>query len=102
MSCFISHHQPTPLRQGVNFYGGNYHNDGVFWWIQSVYVHPDFRKRSVFKSLYQHVETSSRTNPTVCGLRLYVEKENTHAQAVYHRLGMKDAGYTVYEVEWKR
>ena len=76
--------------------------NGVFWWIQSVYVHPDFRKRSVFKSLYQHVETSSRTNPTVCGLRLYVEKENTHAQAVYHRLGMKDAGYTVYEVEWKR
>src|SRR5439155_4490600 len=31
-----------------------------FWWIQSVYVHPDFRSAGVFKSLYRHVEALAR------------------------------------------
>ncbi|HNV71920.1 MAG TPA: GNAT family N-acetyltransferase, partial [Candidatus Ozemobacteraceae bacterium] len=33
-----------------------------FWWIQSVYVHPDFRRRGVYRSLHQHVEQEARRN----------------------------------------
>jgi ribosomal protein S18 acetylase RimI-like enzyme len=71
-----------------------------FWWIMSVYVHPDYRSRGVFKALYRHVETLARQDQGVCGLRLYVERENARAQEVYRRLGMKDAAYAVYEVDW--
>jgi ribosomal protein S18 acetylase RimI-like enzyme len=70
-----------------------------FWWIQSVYVHPDFRSRGVFKALYRHAETLAR-QAGACGLRLYVERDNTVAQAAYRRLGMTDAGYLVYETDW--
>src|SRR5580658_1321278 len=28
--------------------------NGNFWWLQSVYVHPEFRSRGVFKSLFAH------------------------------------------------
>jgi len=76
--------------------------NGVFWWIQSVYVHPEFRRLGVFKALYRQVEQAARQRKNVCGLRLYVERENDHAQAVYQRMGMKDAGYLVFEVEWKQ
>lgn len=71
-----------------------------FWWIMSVYVHADFRSRGVFKGLYRHVEALARADAGVCGLRLYVERENGRAQEVYRRLGMKDAQYAVYEVDW--
>ena len=73
--------------------------NAMFWWIQSVYVHPEFRSRGIFKVLYRHVEALSR-EAGACGLRLYVERENAAAQAVYRRLGMRDAQYLVYETDW--
>ena len=30
--------------------------NGDIWWIQSVYVHEDFRRKGVFSALYQHVQ----------------------------------------------
>jgi ribosomal protein S18 acetylase RimI-like enzyme len=73
--------------------------NGMFWWIQSVYVPPEFRSRGIFKQLYQHVEELAR-QASACGLRLYVERENVRAQEVYRRLGMADAGYAVFEKDW--
>jgi ribosomal protein S18 acetylase RimI-like enzyme len=73
--------------------------NAMFWWVQSVYVHPDFRSRGVFATLHRHVEGLAR-QARACGLRLYVEKDNTRAQEVYRRLGMSDAGYLVYEADW--
>jgi GNAT superfamily N-acetyltransferase len=70
-----------------------------FWWIQSVYVHPEFRSRGIFGALYRHVERLAR-EAGACGLRLYVERENVGAQAAYRRLGMTDSGYLVYEADW--
>ena len=70
-----------------------------FWWIQSVYVPPEFRSRGVFGGLYRHVERLAR-DAGACGLRLYVERDNAGAQAAYRRLGMADAGYLVYETDW--
>ena len=76
--------------------------NATFWWIQSVYVRPDHRSRGVFKALYGQVEQLAGARTDVCGLRLYVEKDNAAAQEVYRRLGMSDAGYLVYEVDWRR
>ncbi len=73
--------------------------NGLFWWIQSVYVTPDARKSGVFTALYRHVESLARAEPAVCGLRLYVHDSNTRAVEVYRRLGMHDGHYRVMEVE---
>lgn len=72
--------------------------NGDWWWIQSVYVHPDFRRRGVFQSLYRHVKEMAERTHDVCGLRLYVEHENTNAQKTYESLGMEDAGYRMMEI----
>jgi ribosomal protein S18 acetylase RimI-like enzyme len=72
--------------------------DGMLWWIQSVYVHADYRRRGVFSSLYQHVERLARADPEVVGIRLYVEKENLRAQQTYDRLGMSMTDYQVMQV----
>lgn len=74
--------------------------NAVFWWIQSVYVHPEHRREGVFKALYSYVEQAARQDPGVCGLRLYVERENQRARAVYARLGMRHAPYEMFELDF--
>jgi len=68
-----------------------------WWWIQSVYVVPAHRRQGVYAALYAHVRDEARARRDVCGLRLYVEKENAVAQRTYDALGMQDAGYFMYE-----
>jgi len=71
--------------------------NGHWWWIQSVYVVPAHRRQGVFAALYRHVEQLARATPGVIGLRLYVERDNSTAHRTYAALGMKDAGYAIYE-----
>lgn len=72
--------------------------NGLFWWLQSVYVKPEFRKQGVFSSLFQHVSKLARADSAVCGIRLYVENENAPAQATYHARGFERANYEVMEL----
>lgn len=74
--------------------------NGLFWWIQSVYVEPRFRSQGVFKTLYRQVEDLARTTSGVCGLRLYVENSNSRAQEIYERLGMQRTAYQMFEVNF--
>lgn len=70
--------------------------NGDFWWIQSVYVEPAARRTGVFRALYDEVLRRARTAGAV-GVRLYVEKENTTAQAAYATLGMRESDYLMFE-----
>jgi GNAT superfamily N-acetyltransferase len=70
---------------------------GWFWWIQSVYVRAEARRRGVFRALYQYVERLAEADPQVVGLRLYVEQQNTAAQQTYFGLGMARTGYLLLE-----
>lgn len=80
----------------VTFEWSDWRN-GWFWWIQSVYVSPEARRRGVFRALYEHVAQTARQDATVIGLRLYVEKENHAAQQTYLRMGMEWTGYQMLE-----
>lgn len=74
--------------------------NGIFWWIQSVWVEPELRGQGIFKALYAHVETLARADAGVCGLRLYVEQDNQRAQATYERCGMKRTAYQMFEADF--
>jgi ribosomal protein S18 acetylase RimI-like enzyme len=71
--------------------------NGVFWWIQSVYVPPEFRKRGIYRALYDAVKALAKSSPEVCGFRLYVERNNRAARSVYSKLGMGETEYRIYE-----
>ncbi len=83
----------------VTFEWSDWRN-GMLWWLQSVYVHPDHRRDGVFTALYQHVEALAAEAPDVVGIRLYVEKDNTRAQQTYVKLGMTMTDYQVMQVEF--
>ena len=71
-------------------------NNGWYWWIQSVYVEPDYRRQGVYKSMYQAVCTDAKQQ-NVAQVRLYVDKTNTRGQEVYSSLGMQESHYLIYE-----
>jgi GNAT superfamily N-acetyltransferase len=75
--------------------------NGFFWWIQSVYVRADWRSRGVFKALYKHVQQQAKSRSDVCGLRLYVERDNQRARQLYQRLGLRPTTYELYEVDFR-
>jgi GNAT superfamily N-acetyltransferase len=66
------------------------------WWIQSVYVLPEMRRKGVLRALYAHVRREAHASGAG-GLRLYVDNTNTRAQAVYAALGMNGDHYRVFE-----
>lgn len=71
--------------------------NGHFWWVQSVYVRPQFRRRGVYLHLYQYLQKRAAKDPSVCGFRLYVERDNSRAQATYRAAGMEQTQYVLYE-----
>lgn len=71
--------------------------NGDIWWLQSVYVLPEFRRQGVFTALFEHLRHEALADPNVVGLRLYVEKKNHRAQETYRRLDFVDGGYLVME-----
>jgi GNAT superfamily N-acetyltransferase len=74
--------------------------NATFWWIQSVFVRPEYRRQGVFQALYRSIETIAKTRGDVCGVRLYVEKENDRAQKTYDALGMKHSHYEMMETNF--
>ena len=71
--------------------------NGQFWWIQSLFVRPDWRSLGVFRAMYAHLTEAAAGQPDVCGFRLYVERENANAQRIYLRLGMSETEYRLME-----
>ncbi|MEP1449154.1 MAG: GNAT family N-acetyltransferase [Paraglaciecola sp.] len=71
--------------------------NAVFWWIQSVYISPDYRRKGIYAQLYSQVKILAEQQKDVCGFRLYVEKENAIAQKTYESLGMQASHYLMYE-----
>ena len=71
-------------------------NNGWYWWIQSVYVMPEYRCKGIFKAMYTKViEMAKEQN--IAQVRLYVDRYNTNAQKVYQKLGMEECHYLMYE-----
>ena len=71
--------------------------NGWFWWVQSVYVRPEARRRGVFRALFEHVRQAAVLEPDVIGLRLYVDGDNRVARQTYTRVGLEPTGYLLLE-----
>jgi ribosomal protein S18 acetylase RimI-like enzyme len=65
-------------------------------------VLPEARRSGVFRALFRYVEQLAASDCGVCGIRLYVERDNIRAQATYRHCGLEDAGYVVMEVDYTR
>jgi GNAT superfamily N-acetyltransferase len=74
--------------------------NGAFWWVQSVYVAPSWRRQGVYRLMHDVIVEQAKADPNVCGIRLYVEQDNHTAQTVYQRVGLSPSAYRVYEQDF--
>ena len=72
-----------------------------YWWIQSVYVEKNWRRKGVYSLLHNEVISRCKKSKESCGVRLYVDKENKIAQEVYRKLGMFENNYLLYETNFQ-
>ncbi len=70
--------------------------NGTVWWLHSVYVAPEVRRQGTFRSIFAFLEARARAGQ-IRGLRLYVDRSNERAKAVYRSLGMDDQHYELFE-----
>tara|TARA_B100001123_G_scaffold3790_1_gene5099 strand:+ start:12157 stop:12624 length:468 start_codon:yes stop_codon:yes gene_type:complete len=73
--------------------------NATFWWIQSVFVDANWRRKGVYRSMYEYVVNVAKSRKDICGIRLYVERTNTIAQETYKDLGMTHSHYDLYETD---
>jgi len=66
-------------------------------WIHSVYVLPEYRKKQVFRMLFNHLKLHVENDEQYRGIRLYVDKRNNNAQMVYKKMGMTNEHYELFE-----
>ncbi len=86
----------APVGQlGLTFEWSDWRN-GMFWWLQSVYVMPEYRRQGVLRALYARVLELAAESGS-CGVRLYVEKDNRAAQSAYAKLGLAPTVFEMYE-----
>lgn len=80
----------------ITYEWSDWRNKTVFW-IQSVYVHPEHRRKGIYRQLYDFIQTLAKENDTIGGVRLYVDKTNQNAIKTYESLGMNGEHYQLFE-----
>lgn len=71
---------------------------GWYWWIQSVYVTPEYRRKGVYRAMYAKVKSFAKEDGSTC-VRLYVDRTNQRGLSTYQALGMSESHYLFYEEE---
>lgn len=92
-------HTPLVGQLMITFEWSDWRN-AVFWWVQSVYVDPAWRRQGVYRTMHDHIVAKAKADPRVCGIRLYVEQENRTARTVYQHVGLVPSAYAVYEQDF--
>jgi ribosomal protein S18 acetylase RimI-like enzyme len=94
---FVAEDGPQVIGCLLTTYEWSDWRNGTVVWIQSVYVIPEARGRGIYRRLYERVRGEVEARDDWKGVRLYVERRNTGAQAVYERLGMTKEHYDLFE-----
>ena len=74
--------------------------NATFWWIQSVYVNAQWRRKGVYRAMHDYVYDIASSRDGICGIRLYVERTNLIAQQTYDSLGMSRSHYDLFEIDF--
>jgi GNAT superfamily N-acetyltransferase len=69
-------------------------NSGYYWWIQSMFLHPEYRGKGLMDRLIEVVKEAAKKEEAV-ELRLYVHNRNERAIKAYRKSGFLDSDYRI-------
>ncbi len=80
----------------ITYEWSDWRNQHIFW-LQSVFVLPEYRRKQVFSLMFEHVKKLVNDDDNIAGIRLYVDSTNAHALKVYEAVGMDGEHYNTFE-----
>jgi len=83
----------------ITYEWSDWRNQHIFW-LQSVFVIPEYRGKQVFSLMFDYVKKLVNDDDNIAGIRLYVDNTNAHALKVYNAVGMDGEHYNTFE--WMR
>ena len=89
-----------PIGQLMVTYEWSDWRNGWVWWVQSVYVRPDYRRQGIYRALYTRLCEIAVRRGDIRGIRLYVMRENHIARRTYEAMGMTHSEYDLYESDF--
>ena len=78
----------SALKEWSNF------NAGFYWWIQSVYILPEYRGKGYMSRLFDTVKAEAQKQGAV-DIRLYVHEDNERAVKAYQKYGFTESMYII-------
>lgn len=69
-------------------------NAGYYWWIQSMFLHPEYRGKGLMDMLIEAVKKAAKQEDAV-EVRLYVHNKNERAIKAYRKSGFLDSDYRI-------
>lgn len=73
-------------------------NGAYYWWIQSLYIKPEFRGQGLLEPLIEVVREEAKRQGAL-ELRLYAHRSNGRALSAYRREGFRELPYQVMSLE---
>ena len=80
----------------ITFEWSDWRNKPI-WWVQSVYVQKEWRKKGIFTTLLDYVRLKAHKQG-VAFLRLYAHKNNKSALHVYEKVGWRREPYVFHHL----
>ena len=84
----------------ITFEWSDWRNKNM-WWIQSVYVDKNHRKKGIFAKMVEHIKSKASEN-NIDIIRLYAHEDNKNARKAYEKTNMKKQPYVIYEISSKQ
>jgi ribosomal protein S18 acetylase RimI-like enzyme len=72
-------------------------NNGAFYCIQSIFVSDREHEKEIHDALLEKAKLLAKEHYDVCGIRLYVHKDDKATQKAYEDLGLQKTKYRVFE-----
>ena len=73
-------------------------NNGSYYCIQDIFVLDDNNEILIHDALFEKVKSLANEHEEVCGVKLYVHKEDKEKQKHFENLGLKKEDYQVYNL----
>jgi N-acetylglutamate synthase-like GNAT family acetyltransferase len=92
----IAKHNNTVIGSLLITYEWSDWNNGLVWWIQSVFVKNENRKQGVFKNMLNFVQEKAKEKQVI-KIKLYMDKNNIVAKNTYKSQFFETTNYSILE-----
>lgn len=72
-------------------------NNGAFYCIQSIFVTPHEHENEIHDAILEKAKALAKEHYDVCGIRLFIHKDDKDTQKIYENLGLQKTKYRLFE-----